>query len=135
MRGPLAVTVVLLLTLPACTVATIGPTPERFPPAVSGRGVTAVLQTATGRLQGELLEVRDDGLMVLHGREIVVVLFRTIRRGEFEQMPVRIGGGREPSARSRERLRLVRRFPHGLAPEAKERLLSFHGQTELRLVR
>jgi hypothetical protein len=134
MRIPLLSSIVLLLTLPACNVWSVGPTAETFTPALSGGGVEATLQIPGEVLRGELLEVGEASLLVLHGREIVEVPFRSVRRGEFRDVGTRIGGGRTPPPAAHERLRLVSRFPHGLTDEARVRLLSAYGQAAPRVV-
>lgn len=105
-------------------------------------------------VRGELLEVRKDALVVLgmvdevvleppsqvavkreaRQRQIVLLPFANVVRARFDK--VGSGGSfsdrKPPSAAAREKLRLVSRFPQGLAPEYLQRLLAAEGQTEVR---
>jgi len=105
-------------------------------------------------VRGELLEVRKDALLVLgtadavvlegsqraearrqaQQREIVLLPFGNVLKARFDKLGS--GGTLEdrqaPTARAREKLRLVSRFPQGLALDLLSRLLAAHGQTEAR---
>ncbi len=115
----------------------IGATPRKFGPAVSPKGVETRL-TLPGRvaLVGELLSVSDSGLLVLvTGRRMVHAYWPALREATFRQVRARIQAGRPPDARTRERVRMVSRFPYGMAPELTARLLESLGIERIEVVR
>lgn len=108
-----------------------GPSARTFPPARDPGGIAADLrlELRQGRLRGELLEVQDSALVVLRDDSLVTIVpIRAIRSGSFAKPGLLIANG-YISRRGRERLRLVSRFPAGLTPELRARLLAAYGQT------
>jgi len=106
------------------------------------------VSTPTLEMIGELLEVRDEGMVVLTSsatrtggrssdrtpeRLLRLVPFRSISRARFHQLGDRfdIVNGHPPTAEVRERLRLVSRFPYGIPPAVEAELLRATGQTTL----
>lgn len=109
-----------------------GPSVKSFTPAQAPRGIAAYLRLERGktRIQGELLEVQDTALLVLRDdARVTIVPLRAIRAGYFPKRGILIGAGRM-HPKDRERLRLVCRFPAGLTPELRARLLAAYGQAE-----
>jgi len=145
-----------LLVTAGCTV---GPG-RRFNTDVAPEGallevsVLAAGPLVRAEVRGELLEVRKDALLVLgmvdevvlepprqvavkreaRQRQVVLLPFANVVRARFDKLGS--GGSfsdrKPPSAAAREKLRLVSRFPQGLAPEYLQRLLAAEGQTEVR---
>jgi hypothetical protein len=126
----------------------IGTTANRFVPATSPRGIEARVETPAMEITGELLEVRDDGMVVLSSsvtpasgrsrertaeRLLRLVPFRSIARARFHQLPGRfnLADGRPPTTEVRERLRLVSRFPYGMPADVEAALLKASGQTTI----
>ena len=118
---------------------------ERFEPARAPEGVGVEVSVERGKvsgetleLRGELLEVREGGLLLLAPRpaapakRVVLLPFGLIRQAQFNKMgascDLRNGGA--PGQAVRERLRRVSRFPQGLSPELMGHLLEAQGQTE-----
>src|SRR5213594_683600 len=66
----------------ACMVRA-GPQPKNYGPAHTVSGVQANVWTANGQTLGELLEVRDDAI-VLYGSRAVLIPFDAIERSAFE---------------------------------------------------
>jgi hypothetical protein len=146
-----------LLCLVACT---LGPEFKNFGPAHGPAGVRVEASMSlsggpparTG-VDGELLEVRAEGLLLLgtlgevreEGQKkappppagatarVVLVPFARIQKARFEGMGRRceLNGGVVPKDELRNRLRLVSRFPQGLTPDLLRRLLETRGQTEV----
>jgi len=128
---PGVIAAALVLMLGACMV---GPLPENYHPAASPRGVEVDLDLRTLHVKGELLEVRDSALVVLTPREVALVHFLVIRSMRLTGDAVLYRGG-IPSQPTRERLRLISRFPAGLAPEHLARLIQARGQQDVRVYR
>jgi hypothetical protein len=144
-----------LLCLVACTA---GPRFAKFGPAHGPAGVTVEASlsgapAARAGVDGELLEVRAEGLLVLgtlgavreEGQKkaeappadakarVVLVPFARIQKAHFQGMGKRcdLSDGIAPTDVVRDRLRLVSRFPQGLSPDLLRRLLETRGQTEV----
>ena len=140
MKGPIGI-VLLAALAGGCT---YGMTAQKFRPAHDPHGIEATVTTSNGPFAGELIEIRETGL-VLHTEirasagtgasqhRLRLVPYGAIRSARFEQLGSgpSISDGRTPSDKTRERLRLLSRFPQGLSPELLSQLLKEYGQTEL----
>jgi len=149
--------------VPCLVACALGPDFDKFEPAHSPEGVRAFAFVTASRgsvagteVQGELLEVRKEGLLVLGtlaevreegskkvpmrhsggSRRVVLVAFGGIQQARFEGMGrgCELDDGIAPTDVVRERLRLVSRFPQGLSPELLRRLLEIHGQADVQKV-
>ena len=107
----------------------VGPSGANFAPANWPDGIEADLRLKGSRIQGELLEVQDSALLVLRDDRVVLVPLAAIRVGSFRQRGVLVENGRARRSALLD-LKLVSRFPAGLTPELKARLLAAYGQTE-----
>jgi hypothetical protein len=134
--------VIILLAVSSAGACRYGMTAEKFTPASSPHGVAARVTTADAVLTGELLQVQDAGLLLLTPSvdsppttpncRVRLVRYPAIRAARFDQLGEDYGiAGAPPSPKIEERLRLVSRFPHGLAPELLNDLLAACGQTEV----
>ncbi len=126
----------LLVVLSACQV---GPRLETFEPAHQPEGVLATLDLVDGlvrgdRIEGELLEVRDDGLLLnvapasetpARDRRVTFVDFSRIDRLRIAQRP---GWVSDLDTAKRDKLALLSRFPQGLSPELLDALLTAQEQ-------
>ena len=129
MRAYIAVAGALLLT--ACY---HGPSLYTFDPVRGPTGVDADLRLKKQRVSGELLEVQDSALIVLtDSKKVVSVPLRAIRAGVFDKLGTLLIEGLEPQS-ALAKLRSFSRFPFGLTPELRARLLANYGQTEVELV-
>ena len=120
--------VVLVAVVAGCM---MGPTHRNFAPATGARGIGADLRVTwgpKGRLQGELLEVQDSALMILSADRLVLVPITEIRVGRFTRRGTLIAEG-QAHRRTLDELKRLSRFPAGLSPEVKARLLAAYGQT------
>lgn len=108
-----------------------GPTPATFEPAREPAGINAQLLLDDRRVHGELLEVREDELLLLltaAPSRVARVPIEGIRLGQFHQVRDRIVRGAFASPEDRERVRRLSRFPAGLPAERLAELLRVHGQ-------
>ncbi len=115
----------------------VGPRVADFQPAQGPAGARVTLDVGPSMtVTGELLAVEDTALIVLtSGQGVFVVPYTAIREGRVSQRGATIFRGRAPADRTRQRLRLVSRFPQGISPELMEALLAAHGRAELKAVR
>ena len=122
----------LLATALVAAGCVIGPSDRTFKPAISPAGVEARLRFRKGEMRGELIEVRDSGLVVAPPADVVFVPFTAIRAATFAQTGLTPAPG-IPGPQVRERLRLLSRFPNGLPPDQLERFLASRGRQTLRV--
>jgi len=130
MRVPMVLIAAVLAVLNnACSV---GMTTTKYPPALGPKGVTVHVQTAQGQLSGELIEVRDSGI-VMADQKLRFLPYSEILSSDVEKTstPFSIANRTAPKPVVREHLRLLSRFPYGLTSELTQQLLSAYGQTEL----
>lgn len=125
MRSP-RLGLIALLLLAACSV---GGKVKNYGPANSPAGASVTLELTGKRiLSGELLAMEDSSLVLQAAGELHRVRLVLIKSGKAPKL--RFSGSRlEPEAR--ERLRLISRYPQGISPELKSRLLQAYGQTEV----
>jgi hypothetical protein len=93
------------------------------------------------KFEGELLEIRDDGI-VFSGASaedaedvLIFVAWKSaarVRATEFGGYRAEVGRSLEWSADTKERFRLISRFPQGITPEIMDGLLAAHRQEQLR---
>ena len=99
-------------------------------------------------VQGELIEARVDGLVLLTGgrndpkvspastsRRLVLVQHRFLEEARLEGVGRSLAGGASPGADELEKLRRLSRFPQGLRPELLAALLHDCGQREVEVWR
>lgn len=130
MRAYIAVAGALL-----CAGCYHGPSIYSFEPVQRPNGVDADLRLEKKRVRGELLEVQDTALIVLtDSARVVSVPLRVIQAGTFDKLGTLIIEGLEPQS-AVATLRPFSRFPAGLTPELRTRLLAVYGQTEAQVVR
>ena len=130
MRACIAVTSALL-----CAACYHGPSISEFGPVQGPHGIDADLRLQKTRVRGELFEVQDTALIVLtDSNKVVSVPLRAIRAGLFAKLGTLLIEGWEPQS-ALAKLRSFSRFPFGLTPELRARLLAAYGQTELEVVR
>ncbi len=112
------------LLLAACMVGTSG---RSYAPARGPAGAMVSLELA-GKpvVTGELLAVEDETLLVLQAQQLVRVAIASIESGKAPKVSF---AGRSMSPDTRERLRLVSRYPQGVSAELEARLLQAYGAT------
>jgi hypothetical protein len=117
---------VALIALMGCM---LGPTTRTFAPAHGPKGIEADLRFKVGRLAGEVLEVQDSALVLLSTNRVVRVPIEAIVIGRFSRRGTLIQEGHVDRG-TLASLKLVSRFPAGMTPEIRTRLLAVYGQTE-----
>jgi hypothetical protein len=117
--------IVLLLSLAGCYV---GPRGEMQALATEPRGARITVRTGAIEVGGELLAVLEDAIVVrtTGPDRILQVPLRQVSRLQVEMAGSSLDG-RFIRSRDLERLRRVSRFPQGLTPELRDRLVAAYG--------
>jgi hypothetical protein len=116
------------VALVACHVGTRA---SSFAPAIDPEGVFAQIVTHGETFEAELLAVSDTSLLLLRSRTVVLASYAVIREATFQQVPGTVERGVAPDSATRERLRLISRFPQGVSREQLRTLLAAYGQSAL----
>jgi hypothetical protein len=95
--------------------------------APAGTAVEMQLHESEPVLAGELLEVREDALVLLAARQVVIVPLRMIRDARFRDAPIKNGDG-NLGTEDRAYLRLYSRYPNGISSQVMAELLRTLGQ-------
>ncbi len=140
-------TVGLSLTVVSLTACHVGPQIKDLDLANNPDGATVEVQVlpADGqnrqKFEGELLEIREDGIVfsgtsdVDADNELIFVAWSRatrVRAKEFGGYRAEPGRSLEWSDETKERFRLISRFPQGISLEIMEGLLAAHRQDDLR---
>ena len=108
-----------------------GMTAEKLTPAHEPAGATAHVSTEGRQLSGELIALQDDGVLLLEGKMLRLVPYSRIVSAQFDQTKETIANHQAPAHDRRERLRMLSRYPQGVAPDLLRDLLRAYGQGEL----
>ena len=93
------------------------------------------------KFEGELLEIRDDGIVfsgtgAADGEDVLIFVAWSraarVRATEFGGYRAEVGRSLEWSDDTKERFRLISRFPQGISPEIMDGLLAAHNQGQVR---
>ena len=137
----------LSLAAASLTACHVGPQIKDLDLANNPEGATVEVQVLPlggqdkQNFEGELLEIRNDGIVFSGASDadaddelIFVAWSRAIRvrATEFGGYRAEVGRSLEWNAETKERFRLISRFPQGISPEIMDRLLAAHRQEELR---
>jgi len=126
-------TIPLALGALACP---IGASVGGFTPATGPAGITVVVRSDSVTVGGELLEAADTAMLVVDNQTVWLIPYRVVRGARFEKRgSLSFGGRRAPDRSQLAEMRLLSRFPQGLAPELLQRLLQAHQQREPAVVR
>ena len=127
----------MLLIVALCSVGCfhIGPSVEDFPLASRPNGATVTIQTTSHSATGELLAVRDDGVVIQQGSKLAFAPYSDLRSVSVAELAdYSIGAGAPPPER-RANLNAVSRYPQGIGAELQRKLLAQAGQAELEVLR
>jgi hypothetical protein len=106
----------------------VGTQAKNYPPATGPAGAIVNIELSDkSKLSGELLAVEPTSLL-LRIPEVVRVPLAQVRSGRAPK--VRFDS--KLRGNSRERLRLISRYPQGVTPELEALLLQAYGQGEVR---
>lgn len=129
------VTALLILLTLACLSngCSLDMTARKYRPAQEPKGVNMRIDTTLGKFSGELIEVRNVGIVVLADQKLRLLPYTVILSSKIDQTESRyaIYQRTVPKPEVQEHLRLLSRFPQGLTPELMKQFLGEYGQTEL----
>lgn len=130
MRLLTAAAMISILVIPACK---IGKSGKDLPLATQPGGAQVAVALQGVRVPGELIAVRDDGVVVTARKQLSFFPFVSLGGLTIQQMSgdYQLSPGERPSREKFERLRLVSRFPQGLTPEIERQLLAELGQSAI----
>ncbi len=123
----------LLILMAACLTSAcyVGMSAGKYRPAQQPAGVSITMTTPQGKAAGELLAIRETGVIVLIDQKVHLVPYTAILSSEIAQTSGYAIANRAPGADVQAHLRLLSRFPQGLTPELLGQLLQAYGQTEM----
>jgi hypothetical protein len=133
MRAIQRMSLVAVLCCTACF--KVGPSTQDLSLVTSPNGARVDVQTNTQRVSGELLAVRDSGIVISLGGRVALVPYPSVRRVMVAELGQYSVGAGTPSPENRAKLNLVSRYPQGIGAELERRLLVRTGQTSLEVVR
>ena len=114
----------LVLTLSALAGCQVGTHARNYQPATGPAGAMVNIELSDkSRIMGELLAVESQALLV-RASELIRVPLATIRSGKAPK----VGFDGRLQGTTRERLRLISRYPQGVSPELEAELLQAYGQ-------
>ena len=134
----------VVVSLSACHV---GPQIKDLDLAHNPEGATVEIQVlalegkSKLKFEGELLEIGDDGVIFLgadakdSADEVIFVAWSRaarVKATQFGGYSASMGRSLEWSPETKERFRLISRFPQGISPEIMDGLLAAYRQEELR---
>lgn len=124
------------LVLLAVTACHVGPSLDKFEPAHQPDGVRVRLNLGHRRsVTGELLALQDTALVV-RDSGITLVPLRLVNSGSAPGRGTAVDWvGGQLTGRTRERLRLMSRFPQGVTPGQLAALLAAYGVDSLKVLR
>jgi hypothetical protein len=130
--APFALLTLVILACLSNNACTFGVTAPKYLPAQGPRGVNLHVETSQWKYSGELIEVRDTGILMLADQKLRLLPYTAILSSKIDQTPSRYFISKTvPKPDVQAQLRLVSRFPQGLTPELTRQLLDAYGQMEL----
>ena len=128
---------ITLFVVTGMTACRFGKNAASLPVATSPRGVMASLTLPKRKLLVELIEIRDDAMVVQENQHhVLLVPYRLIRSFTPKDLPEPyiLKLGERPVGEKRSRLQAVSHFPQGMTPEIQRKVLEAAGQRELVVV-
>jgi len=122
---------ILGLSLAGCQ---IGGNASDYFEARNVRGVIVQIDTPKWHTDGELLSVRDDGIIAfLRDGRVALIPWSSTTRAYVKGLGVgyQYGSRIPPTAQAKKNLTLMSHFPQGMTPEIQARFLASKGQTQL----
>ena len=114
----------------------VGTSVGGFPPATGPAGITVVVRSDSVTVGGELLEAADTAMLVADNRAVWLIPYLVVSTARFEKRgSLNFGDRHGPDRAQLAEMRLLSRFPRGLAPELLQRLLPAYQQAEPAVVR
>ena len=96
-------------------------------------GTLGKLRTASGTLDGELIEMRDEAMIFRdRGRRLLIVPYSAIQyfTADGLKSPYLITPRDRPVGETKSRLASISHFPQGMTPDIQRKMLQEAGQTD-----
>lgn len=118
--------VVAAISIVMVSACTIGKSAKDFDIAVVPRGTLVRVSSGSAQYTGELVVVRDNGLVVAGGGRMILFPFGSMNGMVATELgnAYRLAPREKPSGEKLERLRLVSRFPQGMNADVERRFLA-----------
>jgi hypothetical protein len=134
MRNGIVTALVVITIVGACTVGKSG---KELMVATGPAGASIRVAVPQGAVTGELVTLREHGLIVRSGTQLRFLPYGIITRLTVSELgpdyAVSAQGGM--TAQKKAKLRLVSRFPHGMTPQIEREFLAKLGQSAIDTVR
>jgi hypothetical protein len=115
-----------------CAACSLGTTVRDYPPAHGPAGAAVSIELPNrAMIFGELLAVEPESFLILEGGQMVRVAIRLIRAGKAPKLSFTSA---TLDDNTRERLRLISRYPQGISAVLEARLLQAYQLTAVREV-
>ena len=125
----------LLALLGSIACFRVGPSGANLSLATMPNGAMVTVATNTRQVYGELLSVRDDGIVVLKDQRLALVPYTSIRSVRVSELEAYSIGAGAPSPERRARLNALSRYPQGIGLGLQKVLFAQSAQTELEVLR
>jgi hypothetical protein len=118
----------------------VGPTAEETRVATTPNGATARLTANDRSISGELLAMLDDGVLLQVDSRLVFTHYLDVQQLTVDGFDNSYSWGitsgiTSPSREQRARLASLSRYPYGVDPALRRRLLSLSGQSDYEAIR
>lgn len=121
------------LIISACT---FGKSGKDLAVASTPGGAKVTLTSGGERFSGELVALRDDGLVVSAQKRLLFVPFSSLAAFAVHDLNIdyQLSARERPSLEKRSRLSSISQFPQGLTPEIERQLLAQLGQAAIETI-
>ena len=134
MRNGIATTLAVIAIVGGCTVGKSG---KNLMVATGPAGASINAAVPQGAVTGELVTLREHGLIVRSGAQLRFLPYGIITRMTVSELGPNYAVSAQSgmTAQKKARLRLVSRFPQGMTPEIEREFLVKLGQSAIDTVR
>jgi len=125
-----------VIVISAALACSVGTKAKNFPPAREPAGATVQIHygRASLRLAGELLAVQEDGLLGRTGDTVWLAPNPVLRRGVIMTRGMRAAFSGRLEGSTRERFRLLSRFPQGVTSAVLRQVLTAYGRDSVEVL-
>lgn len=107
---------------------------KRYEPAQSPQGARIAVNTTSSDYEGELLAVRDSGVVMLRRETVLFITYGRVSEATVDGVGLAFRGGKPPDDQMKRRLKLLSRYPQGIDDALLGSLLETYAQPRLMVV-